>query len=61
MLVALNVLVSMMSAPAAKYSRSMPAITSGCVNTKMSLLPLMSCGQSLKRSPRKSASDKLWR
>ena len=41
---ALNELVSMMSAPASRYSRWMPPMTSGRVSTSTSLLPLRSCG-----------------
>ncbi len=60
--VALNVLVSMMSAPASRYSRWMPAITSGEVRHRMSLLPLSGCGCSESKDPRKSFSPRplLW-
>src|SRR2546426_6089182 len=51
----------MMSLPAARYSRWMPAITSGRVRTSRSLSPLRSCEWFLKRSPRKSASVRSWR
>src|SRR6185369_504010 len=39
----------------------MPAITAGCVRTRMSLLPWRSCPWSRKRSPRNAASSSLWR
>jgi hypothetical protein len=42
MRVPLKVLVSMMSAPAARYSPWMSAMTSGRVSTSRSLLPLRS-------------------
>ncbi len=53
---ALNVQVSMMSAPASKYSRWMSAMTSGRVRTRMSLSPSSLTGWSRNSSPRKSAS-----
>ena len=40
---ALNVLVSTMSAPAARYSSWIARTTSGCVSTSRSLSPLRSC------------------
>jgi hypothetical protein len=52
----LKVLVSTISAPAAKYWPWMPSIMSGRVRESRSLLPFKSCGWLLKRSPRKSAS-----
>mgnify|MGYP006170288605 CR=1 FL=1 len=53
MLVAPNVLVSMMSAPASRYSRWMPAMISGWVRVSRSLFPCTSDGQSANRSPRR--------
>ena len=43
MAVPLNVLVSMMSAPASRYCAWMSAMTSGRVSTSTSLLPFRSC------------------
>jgi len=59
MQVELKVFVSMMSAPAARYASWMPRMMCGCVMESTSLLPRMSEGQSLKRSPRKSGSSSL--
>jgi hypothetical protein len=56
---ALNVLVSMMSAPASRYSRWMAPMTSGRVSTSTSLLPLAGRADGPNRSPRKSASVSL--
>jgi len=50
--VALNVFVSTMSAPAAKYARWIPAITSGRVKASRSLHPFKGLGWSRNRSPR---------
>src|SRR5687767_14389417 len=49
---ALNVLVSMMSAPAPRYSRWMDAMISGWVRVRRSLLPCTSHAHSANRSPR---------
>ena len=56
MLVAPKVLVSMMSAPASRKRRWMSQIIFGCVSEKRSPLFSRSLVESLKRSPRMSAS-----
>jgi hypothetical protein len=56
MLVAPNVLVSMMSAPASRKRRWMSQIMSGCVREKRSPLLRRSFGASFHRSPRMCAS-----